>query len=118
MTGLTVTARGIDSGALLELAGHLDHRTAPEVRAALADITLTAGQQLIIDLSDLTFCDSSGIATFVAARNRALAADAAVALAAVPARVTRVFRLVGLDQVMATYPTAQAAAEDWTRTTH
>jgi anti-anti-sigma regulatory factor len=37
------------------------------------DIILTAGQQLIIDLAGLTFCDSSGIATLITAYNKAAA---------------------------------------------
>ncbi|WP_431894729.1 STAS domain-containing protein [Nonomuraea sp. bgisy101] len=118
MTGLTSTVRGVDSGVVFELAGRLDHHTAPEVRRTLADIPLTAGQLLIIDLSGLTFCDSSGIAAFVAARNHATAADATIAMAAVPAQVARVLRLIGLDRVLSAYPTAQAASEEWTRTAH
>ncbi|MGI8330492.1 STAS domain-containing protein [Actinomadura scrupuli] len=111
MTDLTVVTRGIRTGALLALAGELDYHTAPEAREALAAITVTSGQQLIIDLSGLTFCDSSGIATFIAARNHALAAGADIALTGVPDRVARILHIVGLDRVLVTYPTIQAAAE-------
>ncbi|MGW2960933.1 STAS domain-containing protein [Streptomyces sp. NPDC001220] len=110
---LTLHTRATTTGAVIELAGVLDHHTAPEVRAALPGLDLRPGQQLVLDLSGITFCDSSGITVLIAARNHALAADAAIALAAVPDRVSRIFRIVGLEQVFPTHPTAQAAEASW-----
>ncbi|MFD3457643.1 STAS domain-containing protein [Streptomyces sp. NPDC058691] len=110
---LIVHVRATTAGAVIELTGELDHHTSPEVRAALPGLGLRRGRQLVLDLGGLTFCDSSGITTLLAARNHALAADAGIALAAVPERVSRIFRIVGLVQVFPTYPTAQAAEAAW-----
>lgn len=112
-THLTLRTRSTTAGPVMELAGELDHRTAPEVRGALPGLDLRSGQQLVLDLADLTFCDSSGVTVLIAARNHALTADAAIALAAVPERVTRVFRVIGLDSVFPTHPTAQDAEDAW-----
>ncbi|WP_399895023.1 STAS domain-containing protein [Streptomyces sp. BBFR51] len=106
---LSLHIRATTAGAVLELTGDLDHHTAPEVRAALPGIDLRPDQQLVIDLGGLTFCDSSGISVLIAARNHTLAADAGIALAGVPGRVSRIFGMVGLDQVFRTYPTVDAA---------
>jgi anti-sigma B factor antagonist len=114
MTNLTATAHATSSGVVLELAGELDHTSAPLVHEALAALDLSPGDQLVLDLGGLTFCDSSGISAFLAARNRALAADAGFAVSAVPARIGRVFEIVGLDRVLTIHPTAQDAAEAWT----
>ncbi|MFE1228743.1 STAS domain-containing protein [Streptomyces sp. NPDC058745] len=110
---LTLRIRTTATGAVMELAGDLDHHTAPEVRDALPQIDLRRGQQLVLDLGAITFCDSSGITVLIAARNHALAAGAAIALAAVPERVTRIFRIVGLDQVFPSHASAQAAEDAW-----
>lgn len=110
---LTLHTRTTATGAVMELAGDLDHRTAPQVRDALPQLGLRPGQQLVLDLAALTYCDSSGITVLIAARNHALAADAAIALAAVPEQVARIFRIVGLDQVFPTHPTAQDAEDAW-----
>ncbi|MGW4985971.1 STAS domain-containing protein, partial [Streptomyces mirabilis] len=80
---------------------------------------ITTGQTLpeaalVIDLTGITFCDSSGMTVLIAARNHALAAQADIALAAVPDRVSRMLHIVGLDQVFPTHATAQAAAAAWT----
>ncbi|MFE3828220.1 STAS domain-containing protein [Streptomyces sp. NPDC059092] len=110
---LTLHTRTTSTGAVIELTGELDHRTAPEVRAALTGLDLGTGQQLVLDLAGLTFCDSSGVTVLIAARNHALASGAAIALAAVPDRVRRIFRLVGLEPVFPTHPTARAAEDAW-----
>ncbi len=111
---LTLTNRTTPAGPVIELTGELDHHTAPEVRAMLPGIALRPGQQLVIDLAQLTFCDSSGLTVLIAARNHALAADATIVLATVPDRVSRIFRTVGLEQVFPSSPSAQAAEAAWT----
>ncbi|MFJ3231238.1 STAS domain-containing protein [Streptomyces sp. NPDC086787] len=114
---LTLHTRPTVAGVVIELAGELDHHSAAEVREALPGLALRAGQQLVLDLGGLTFCDSSGITVLIAARNHALAAAASIALASVPHRVSRVFRIVGLDQVFPSYPTVQEAQAAWHPTT-
>ncbi|WP_330172349.1 STAS domain-containing protein [Streptomyces sp. NBC_01498] len=114
---LTLHTRATTAGVVIELTGELDHHTAPEVRAALPAAGLRAGRQLTLDLTGLTFCDSTGITVLLAARNHALAADATIALAAVPDRVSRIFRIVGLEHVFPTHPTAQDAEAAWRPTT-
>ncbi|MFD5142095.1 STAS domain-containing protein [Streptomyces sp. NPDC058401] len=110
---LSVSTRTTTAGAVIELVGELDHHTAPDVSATLARLDLGTGRLLVLDLGGLTFCDSSGITVIIAARNRALAAHAGIALAAVPERVSRIFRIVGLQQVFPTHPTAQDAEAAW-----
>ncbi|MFD8611629.1 STAS domain-containing protein [Streptomyces sp. NPDC059631] len=114
MTPLTLNIRTAPGGPVIDLAGDLDHDSAPQVRDALADLDLHPGQQLVVGLGALTFCDSSGITVLIAARNHALEAGADIALAAVPERVRRIFRIVGLDQVFTTHPTVQEATAAWT----
>jgi anti-anti-sigma factor len=112
---LTVRTRTTLAGPVIELIGGLDHHSAPDVRVLLPGLALSPGQQLVIDLDRLTFCDSTGITVLIAARNHALAADASVVLTAVPDGVSRTFRLVGLEQVFSIQPTSQAAAAAWSR---
>ncbi|MFG2682065.1 STAS domain-containing protein [Streptomyces sp. NPDC048392] len=113
MSHLTVRTRSVPGGPLIELVGELDHDSAPDVRDHLSRTSLEAGQQLIVDLAGITFCDSSGITVLIAARNLTLQAHADLALAAVPDRLHRILRIVGLDKVFPTHPTAQAAADAW-----
>ncbi|WP_434976323.1 STAS domain-containing protein [Streptomyces mirabilis] len=67
------------------------------------------GQDLVIDLSGLEYCDSTGITALLAARQRAQAADADMTLAAVPANTLRILTVVGLDQVFTIQPGSSTA---------
>lgn len=109
MTSLTTTGRTVPAGLVLTIAGDLDYETAGRLRARVAGLVLRPGQILVLDLSGLGFCDSSGIAAFVAARNHALDAGARLALAAVPAGTVRILGMLGLDQIFPMHADADAA---------
>ena len=50
----------------LIVSGELDLATAPQLRAALERLTTDDGpEQVVLDLSGLRFCDSSGLSVFV-----------------------------------------------------
>ncbi|MFD3731728.1 STAS domain-containing protein [Streptomyces sp. NPDC058632] len=111
MSQLKITARNAATGPVLEIIGELDHTTATQLRDLLTTLTLQPGQRLILDLSGMEFCDSSGITALIVARNHAHAAHADIALAAVPAHTLRVLRIVGLDQVFRLHPDSHAATQ-------
>lgn len=114
MSQLEVRTRTTASGPVIELAGELDHDSAPEIRDILPGLAIEPGQQLVVDLGGLTFCDSTGLTILIAARNIALAAHSTIVLTAVPDRVSRILGIVGLDQVLPTQPSVQAAEAAWT----
>jgi anti-anti-sigma factor len=104
-----VTCESTDTGATIEFAGDLDATTAPGALAAIQDLELRQGQQLVVNLAALTFCDSSGIATLIAARNLAMAAQAVIVLAAVPHQLASILALVGLGGFFPVYATVAEA---------
>lgn len=87
-----------DQGArTLRLSGELDLATADVFRAAVDD-ALASDEELVIDLSALTFIDSTGIAILIAAIT-----DGAEQTRFVPSQapaVTRVLRLTGVEERM------------------
>ncbi|MEU1535790.1 STAS domain-containing protein [Streptomyces fagopyri] len=109
MSPLKVTRRDATTGPVLEIIGELDHTTAPQLREHVTALSLRPGQLLVLDLTLMEFCDSSGITAFIAARNHTHALQADVALSAVPAHTLRVLRIVGLDQVFALHPDSGSA---------
>lgn len=100
----TVTHRGV---TVLTPVGELDFSTSPSLEAAI-----TAPGQLpcvIVDFSHVTFLDSTGINALLRANSNLRAAGGWIRLGNVPATPLRVIRMVGLDQVIQTYPTLDAA---------
>jgi anti-sigma B factor antagonist len=108
-TPFSASTRATASGPVVTVSGEVDVATAPRLRAELGALTLERGQLLVVDLAGVTFCDSSGISALIAARNLAEEAEAGVALAAVPDRLSRTFALIGLGDFFPTYPSAEEA---------
>ncbi|GGS89111.1 anti-sigma factor antagonist [Planobispora rosea] len=108
--GLTITHRSHSTRVqVLVVAGDLDHHTAPRLREALDGVRLERGAGLVIDLSALTFCDSTGISVLVAAHQYAQNAGAVLALAGLDADLAHVFRIMGLDRLFSSYDDAEKA---------
>ncbi|MBH5338771.1 STAS domain-containing protein [Streptomyces pactum] len=109
MSPLNVTCEDTVTGPVVHVAGDLDHACAPTLRHRIDALDLAPGRRLVIDLAGMDFCDSSGITALLAARQRALAAGADIALAAVPKDTLRILAVVGLDQVFTVHPDADSA---------
>ncbi|MFF3485316.1 STAS domain-containing protein [Streptomyces sp. NPDC002701] len=107
---LTVTPRHVTAKAfLLVVAGELDHHTSNLLTEAVNEAPFSE-QSVIIDLSGLTYCDSTGISVLITAYNRSLAAGTQLSLTGVSPDQMRIFELIGLDQVFAFYATPEEAA--------
>ncbi|MET8232139.1 STAS domain-containing protein [Micromonospora sp. NPDC005298] len=87
-------------GARLQLAGELDLSTAPQLSAAIDKLAEAGESRLLLDLADLTFCDSTGMAVFVRGDNRAAADGGWLRLTGAHGRVERVLRVTGLADVL------------------
>lgn len=86
----------LEDGAGLKLSGELDLATAPRLVEAFL-LERSAIGELRLDVSELTFVDSSGISTILAhARSRNGAGPVVLVDPTEP--VVRAFELVGLDQ--------------------
>jgi anti-anti-sigma factor len=91
------TSSGPDT-TVLTLSGELDIASAPALRRALDDFEASAASRLVIDLTQVTFMDSTGLRALLLARQRADAADQELALCPGPYQVQRVFELSGTLQ--------------------
>ncbi|MEU5906952.1 STAS domain-containing protein [Micromonospora sp. NPDC047527] len=101
----SVSYAGRDGGSVcLRLAGELDMSTAPELTAAIDRLTAAGERRMVLDLSDLTFCDSTGMAVFVRGDNRAAADGGWLRLTGAVGRVDRVLRVTGLAEVLRYQP--------------
>jgi anti-sigma B factor antagonist len=82
----------------LRLAGELDLGTTPQLKQAV-DAYARTGQTIVIDMREVGFIDSMGLAALVRVRHRALSRGAVLQLVAPPEPAWRVFALTGLDRV-------------------
>lgn len=82
--------------ARVTLSGELDIGAAPRLREALLSAVDNAAL-VILDLSDLTFMDSSGLHTILNAHVRLSQADGQLVLVPGPRAVQRVFEITSTD---------------------
>lgn len=108
--GLDCFVRIEDGIAVAELAGELDLARAPALREQLLGLLRPGSSRLILDLSQVSFCDASGLAVLVGTGRRARRLGGFQRLAAVPPHVARVLNLTGLHGHLPAFPTVQAAA--------
>ena len=89
------TIARLDGGNGLKIAGELDLATSSQLTEALRDAS-SAGQ-VILDLSELTFLDSSGIHAILELA-RTQNGNGPVIILNPSYAVTRVFDIIGIDQ--------------------
>ncbi|HEU5112848.1 MAG TPA: STAS domain-containing protein [Acidimicrobiia bacterium] len=85
----------LDDGSGLKVIGELDAATAPQLTTALSGASLEG--EVVLDLSELTFLDSSGVRVIVelaATRN----GNGPVVISNASPAVVRVFEILGLNQ--------------------
>jgi anti-anti-sigma factor len=91
------------------LSGEIDFTSSGAVQSALLAIILPGGGAMIVDLSRITFLDSSGLGVLVLAYRTATQSDTRL-LVVVSEPVGKLLRLTGLDTVLETYDELSAAA--------
>ncbi len=67
---MTFRVTGVEEGewAVLQVTGELDLVTSPVLRQRVHDVVAEGHHSLILDLSEVFFCDSSGVGVLIAAR--------------------------------------------------
>ena len=98
MAYFSIITRSADSGrTVLGLVGELDMAGAAAMRAAgLAALGEPGSSTLVLDVTELTFVDSTGIGTWVELHNHASGQDQSVVLQGVSGNLTRVLTIAGL----------------------
>jgi anti-anti-sigma factor len=94
---LTVDASVVGSAAVVRLWGDLDLVSAPKLDACLLAL---AGDDVIVDLAEVTFMDTTGLDAIVVANRRANVAGRLFVLRAPSHHVMRVLEVTGLDRAV------------------
>jgi anti-anti-sigma factor len=87
-----------DGGVQIELKGELDLATAPKLDDELRRIEAEGPALLVIDLSPLSFMDSSGLRALLGADSRAREDGRRLVLVRGDDRVQRVLKITRLDE--------------------
>ncbi|HEY5258995.1 MAG TPA: STAS domain-containing protein [Candidatus Baltobacteraceae bacterium] len=94
------------------LSGSLDLATSPAVRAALVDAAGSGTHDMIVDLTNVDFLDSTGLGALIGAQRRALEQHGRMRVVVTDGPIARLLNITGLVRVFSVYHTLEAARQD------
>ena len=98
---MEINAKSVDRNLLLELSGEIDHHSA---RNAMREMELAEDaalpKKLVLDMTGVTFMDSSGIALILRAQQRMRLLDGSLLVCHVPEQAKRVLDAAGIGRLV------------------
>jgi len=94
---------------MVVVRGELDLFAAPELKAAISQALAGESRDLIVDLTQTVFIDSSGLSALMLAMKRAQSLGGRLVVIDAGGSVSRTFRVAGVDQILTIVRTREAA---------
>jgi len=98
-----------DRPNVLPLKGEIDLHVSPIVTASLTAMIEKKPESVVIDLSDVTYIDSAGLAALIQAMQKVEDYGGKFLLAGLQETVRSIFEISRLDQVFQIFPDADTA---------
>ena len=96
---ITQQATDTDGAIWIEVHGNLDAQSASELRERVRTVVAdTSGQRIILDMNQVPFMDSTGLAALISGLKSVRQNDGWMALANVTPGVMRIFQITLLDR--------------------
>ena len=99
------------SSYVISLSGEVDLYTAPEFKQQLLEVIGQGGSDVVVDLSDTTFIDSTTLGVLVGGVKRLRPSGGQLTLVCSDRNITKIFEITGLDKVFPIYATREEAVE-------
>ncbi len=105
---ITVTLKG--DTLIVSLSGELDHHTAKKVKDTVEEVIRNKGvTNLILDLSSLTFMDSSGIGVIIGRYKLIKSIGGNVAIVSTVSSVDKLLTMSGIKRIIEVFNTKEDA---------
>lgn len=98
--GLELKIERGDRYTTVFVAGEVDYGTASQLRSALVDLAHAEAAEVVVDLSAVTFIDSTALSVLVQAKQRFDNAGHRMSVTGTQPRVARVLELAGLGDYL------------------
>ena len=109
---LKVSTSAHDGVQIVSPKGEIDVFTAEKLKSALHDAEASCGEHdLVVDLSEVTFLDSTGIGVLVGALRRRREQDATLHLVTHQESILKILSITNLDTVFSVHADLQAALD-------
>ena len=109
---MSATIEDMDAGRgrlVVVCRGELDLSNAPDLRASMIRAIETGKRHLVVDLTEVTFLDSTVMTVLVERRRELAARDGTLGLVGVDSDVRAIFDIAGLDRAIPQYRSREEA---------
>jgi anti-sigma B factor antagonist len=96
---------------VIALSGEVDLYTAPEFKQQLLEVIGKGGKEVVVDLSDTTFIDSTTLGVLVGGVKRLRPNGGQLSLVCSDRNITKIFEITGLNKVFPIYASRAEAVE-------
>jgi anti-sigma B factor antagonist len=96
---------------VIALSGEVDLYTAPEFKQQLLEVIGKGGTDVVVDLTDTTFIDSTTLGVLVGGVKRLRPNGGQLSLVCSDRNITKIFEITGLNKVFDIYESRDAAIE-------
>jgi anti-sigma B factor antagonist len=98
-----------DRPNVLPLTGEIDLHVSPRIAASIATMVAAKPATLVIDLTKVSYIDSSGLAALIEGMQKVETYGGKFALAGLQDSVRPIFEIARLDQVFRIFPDVESA---------
>jgi anti-sigma B factor antagonist len=106
---LSLQTRNEGDWTVVAVGGEIDVYTAPKLREAMVELVNEGRYQLVVDLEQVDFLDSTGLGVLVGGLKRVRANDGNLRVVCTQERLLKIFRITGLTKVFAIHESVAAA---------
>ncbi|RNC81022.1 MAG: anti-sigma factor antagonist [Phycisphaera sp.] len=106
---LEITWDTREGATILRPIGDVDLSRSPSLRNNIRKVFENPPEKVIVELSEVSYMDSSGVATLVEAMQLSRKSNAKLVLCSMTERVFSIFEIARLDQVFTIRPDVDAA---------
>jgi anti-sigma B factor antagonist len=106
---LSITRESERGYPIVAVSGEVDVYSAPMLRDELTQLLAGGATSVVVDLTDVSFLDSTGLGALVSARTAAGQAGGSLPVVCTHERILKLFTITGLDGVFQIHSTVADA---------
>ena len=108
----TLTEDALDAERhVIAVRGQINLFTAPELKQKLGEAIEAGRRQIVVDLTQTSFLDSTALGVLIGAVKRLRSDSGRLVLVNVDTNIAKTFEITGLDQIFTILPSREAAVD-------
>ena len=108
---LQIKVRKVKDIPVMDLSGEVDAYTCSRLREAMIEVIDDGGSDLVVNMKDVEYIDSSGLGTLVGGLKRVSERQGTIAVCGTNSQIKKVFDITGLIKVFPLYSDEEEAVK-------